>query len=219
MDQDVNKKIDNFFKQFKHQTFKKCRIFIRADEEPTDIFYLKKGLVKEYTILKKGEELIINIFKPISFFPMSWAINNTQNKYFYEAINDLDMWLAPKDEVINFIKSNPDVLYDLIKRVYKGTDGILKKMSFLMSDNAYAKLITELIIQAKRFGNISTNSEKTGKIELKISEKNLGAQAGITRETVSRKIKFLKDKDLVSLNKNILTIKNIKLLEEELNTF
>jgi CRP-like cAMP-binding protein len=214
VDQSVNNKIEEFFNQFKHQVYKKGEILIRADDEPSGIFYLKKGIVKEYAISKKGDELVINLFKPVVFFPMSLAFNNAKNKYFFEAITDLEVWRAPKNEVLTFVKNNPDVLYDLVKRVYKGTDGLLTRMTYLMAGNAYTRLITELIIQAQRFGKT-----KSGIIELKISEKDLGVQSGMARETISREMKTLKDKGLISLEKSVFKIYNIAKLEEELSLF
>jgi len=205
VDAKIQKKLDDFFKQFKHQKYKKGEILIRADDNPPGIFYLKSGYVKEYAISKKGDELVVNIFKPISFFPMSWAINSTPNMYFFEAVTDLEVWRVPKDKALEFIKINPDVLYDLLSRVYKGIDGLLIRMTYLMAGNAYARLITELIIFAKRFGT-----------SYHISEKDLAASSGMTRETVSREMKMLKNKGLVSFQKGKLLIKDINGLEGEL---
>src|SRR3989344_6135121 len=114
MDTNISAKIDAFFTQFKHQVYKKGELLIRADDDPSGIFHLKSGYVKKYCISKKGDELIVNVFKPISFFPMSWVINNTPNDYFYEAMTEADIWRAPKEEVLKFIKAEPDVLYDLL---------------------------------------------------------------------------------------------------------
>lgn len=208
MDIKIADKLEGFFTKFKHQIYKKGEILIRADDDPSGIFYLKKGFIKEYAISKKGDELVVNIFKPIVFFPMSWAINNTPNKYFFEAITNAEIYKAPKEKVLAFVKSNPDVLYDLLGRVYKGTDGLLVRMIYLMSGNAYARLIAELLISVKRFGN-----------PLRISEKELAAQSGMTRETVSREIKTLKEKGLVKFERGTIIIKSLNELEEELGSF
>lgn len=213
MDKQLLKKIDSYFTRFKHQIYKKGEILVRADEDPTGIFYLRKGIVKEYAISKKGDELVLNIFKPVSFFPMSWAINNTPNNYFFEAITDLEVWKIPKDQALTFIKNNPDILYDLLSRLYKGTDGLLTRITYLMSGNAYTRLITELLIQARRFGKQDNNKIS---IEIKASEKELAAQSGMSRETVSREIKHLKDKKLLQFVKNTLIINNLSKLENEL---
>lgn len=218
MDKAVSYKLEAFFTKFNNKTYKKGEILIRADEDPNAVFYLKEGLVKQYVISKKGDELVVNIFRPISFFPMSWAINNTHNDYYFEAVTDVEVWKAPKEEVTVFIKKDPEILYDLLSRIFKGTDGLFRRMTFLMTGNAYARLITELIIQAKRFGT-HHSVHPFGTIELKISEKDLAAQTGMSRETVSREMKFLKDAGLVVFNKNILQISNLEKLEEELGAF
>jgi CRP-like cAMP-binding protein len=214
MDEAIAKKIDDFFSKYKKQTFKKGEILIRADDDPAGVFYLKEGFVKKYAISKKGEELAINIFKPVSFFPMPWAMNNAPNVYFYEAMTPLTVWRAPKDEVIAFVKREPDVLYDLLSRVYRGTEGMQQRMLYLMSGNAYERLVTEIVIAAKRFGQ---NNSENGAISVKTTEKDLATSAGMTRETVSREMKNLKDSKLVSFAANSLVIHNLAALEDELS--
>lgn len=100
MEMNISQKLENFFKQFKHQVYEKGEVLIRVDDDPDGIFYLTSGTVKEYAISKKGEELVINVFKPISFFPMSWAINQTPNAYYFEALEDLEVWKAPREKVV-----------------------------------------------------------------------------------------------------------------------
>lgn len=220
MDEKIHLEIDNFFKQFKHQIYKKGEVLIRVDDEPGGVFYLTGGTVKEYAISRKGEELVVNVFKPISFFPMSWAINQTPNHYYYEALEDVEIWKAPREQTVEFIKQNPDVLFNLMSRVYKGIDGILMRMVYLMSGEAYTRVVAELLIAAKRFGK--SNAKST---ELHLSEKDIAGQAGMARETVSREIKILKDKGLVTFkkqglqgahSKSVLIIEDVDRLEDEL---
>lgn len=215
MKDEVSKKLDSFFTKYKHQTYRKGEILVRGDDEPSGIFYLTKGQVKMYLISEKGDEVVLNIFKPISFFPMSWAINSTKNVYFFEAMNEVSLCKAPKEDVIAFVKNNPDILFDLLSRVYRGIDGVFTKMAYLMSGNAHIRLITELLIMAKRFGVKDVN----GAIEIAISEKDIGTQTGLTRETVSRELRVLKEQGLVDLKRNMLTIKDVTALQEEIRHF
>ncbi len=208
----LSEKIDAFFTKYKYQKYKKGEILVRADDDPAGIFYLKDGLVKEYAISSKGEELVVNIFKPPSFFPMSWAINNTPNTFYFEAVTAATIFRAPKEDVIVFLKRNPDVLFDLLSRVYRGTDGLLTRLTHLMSGGSKGKLITELLIHTKRFGQI----KKNGAVMVKISQKDLASQIGVSRETVNRELKILKEKKLVTFTRGTLHIVDIKKLTEEL---
>src|SRR3989344_1413903 len=196
----VFEKIDTFFTKFKYQTYKKGEILVRADDDPPGIFCLKEGIVKEYSISPKGEELVVNMFKPLSFFPMSWAINGTPNTFYFEAVTAVSLFRAPKENVIVFLKRNPDVLFDLLARVYRGTDGILTRLLYLMSGGSKGKLITELLIHTKRFGQ----TKKSGAVIMEISQKDLASQIGVSRETVNRELKILKEKKLVAFARGTL---------------
>src|SRR6185369_11552624 len=206
MDKAIASKINTFFSEFKQLEYKKGQILIRADEDPTGVLYLKSGLIKEYFLTKKGDEFVVNLFKPGSFFPMSWVMNNTHNKYYFEATTDSKIYKAPKEATLTFIKNNPDILFDLMSRVYKGTEGLLLRMTYLMSGDAYERLITELVIQTKRFGKQNTNDIYT----IIVSEKELADRTGLTRETVSREFKKLKEKYLALFSKGTITIPNLQ---------
>lgn len=207
----VAEKVEVFFTQFNHHTYKKGEILIRAGETPLYVFFIKAGTVKEYTISKKGTEVVLNIFKPMSFFPMSWAINNTPNMYFFEAMTSLEVWRAPRERVTEFLKQEPEVVYDLLSRVFRGTDGLLNKMSYLMAGSAYSRLVLELVIQGKRMG-----MQKENRVHLNVSELDLAAEVGMRRETVSRELKILKEKGFVSFHNNILVLNDLEELEQEL---
>jgi CRP/FNR family transcriptional regulator, cyclic AMP receptor protein len=211
----VKDKIASFFQTFKQQTYKKGEILIRADEEPSGIFYLKEGFIKEYIISQKGDELVVNIFKPGAFFPMSFAVNNTSNSFYFEATTPLEVYKAPTDKAVTFLKDNPDVMFDLLRRVYVGTDGLLLRMAYLMSGNASERLITELIIHAKRFGRHKP-APSSGEVELALSETELATRTGLSRETVSREFKQLKERGLAIFSQGVITIPSLSKLEAEL---
>ena len=82
MDEITRKKVHYFFTQFKRYSDKKGTIIVGAEESPKGIYYLLEGNVKQYSLSKKGTEIVVNIYKPPAFFPMSWAMNQTRNDYF-----------------------------------------------------------------------------------------------------------------------------------------
>ena len=212
MDIATSQKINKFFTKFKLTEYKSKELLVRAYDNPRGVFYLKEGFVKMYSISKNGDEAVLYVFKPNSFFPMSWAINSSRNHYFYEAMTPVKTYVATKENAVEFVKNNPDVLYDLLQRVFIGIDGLLIKMEYLMSGDAYCRLAVELITEAKRFG-VKNDKSYT----LKISEKDLATEVGIARETVSREIKILKNKELITIAKKFITIKDLAKLEKEIS--
>jgi CRP-like cAMP-binding protein len=146
MADDTQQKIHDFFSKFPARSYPKGQILIFADESPEHVFYIKNGKIRQYAITYRGDEVIVNIFKPPAFFPMSWAINHTDNEYFYKTEEPTELHVVPANEAIAFIKENPDVMFDLLSRVYRGLDGLLGRMVHLMSWSAKSRLMYELLV-------------------------------------------------------------------------
>jgi len=86
---------EDFYSQFQVRRYKQGETLIRADDDPQGIFCLTKGYVRQYTISRTGLELTLHILKPISYFPMVWAVNGTPNVYFFEALTPVEVGRAP----------------------------------------------------------------------------------------------------------------------------
>jgi CRP-like cAMP-binding protein len=211
MNPEVSKKISNFFEKYPVRSYKKGQILIHAGDEPESILNLVEGKVKQYDLSYRGEEVILNVFKPPAFFPMSYAVNKTPNDYFYEADSDLQLRKAPIEDVIKFIKVNSDVLYDLLSRVYRGADGLLGRMAHLMASTAKSRVMYELIIECRRFGKPDSNG-----YPVNLNESDIGARAGLSRETVSREMQKLKNDGLIVISGKHVTVPDLEKLEASL---
>ena len=204
----VVKKIEEFFKTYETVVYQKGQILIQAGDDPENVWYISSGKVKQYHLNDKGDEAIINVFKPPAFFPMSFAINRTPNEYFFEAESKVEIRKAPVEAVIAFVKTNPDVLFDLLSRVYIGADAILGRMVGLMSGNARSRVIYELIIECSRFGELHN-----GHYLIDLNESDIAARAGLSRETVSREIYKLKTNGYIQIDKKQIVVTNLPNLQ------
>jgi len=212
MDPEVTLKINEFFSKYPLRSYPKGQIIIFGGEDPDYIYHLVKGKVRQYDISYRGDEVVVNIFKPPAFFPMSYGINRTPNKYFFKTEEPTEIRIANVDETVEFLKSNADVTFDLLSRLYRGTDALLGRIVHLMSGSAKSRLLYELIIECRRFGKESGENSYT----LSINEGDLAARSGLSRETVSRAISKLKEENLIELNKQGITVKNLKACEQKI---
>ena len=207
MDSLVTKKLENFLAQFPGQTYKKGDIIIEADKPPAGIFYIQSGIIRQYFLTESGEEITLNLYKPHSFLPMAWAIGNLANEHFYEALTSVTVKRAPKEPFLSFLKKEPEILYDLLRRVYVGIEGLWLHLESLTSGNSYTKLVTSLVILAKRFGKVDKHDVI---VELKLNETDIASYSGMARETASRELQKLKKQALVSFDKGLLVIHNFE---------
>lgn len=212
MNDPILDKLDRHFSKCKVRTYAKGALIISANEEPEGISLLDSGIVEQYDITPEGNRMTVNIYRPPAFFPMSWAINKTPNTYFFGALTDVNLRVENSAKTLVFLKSNPDVAYDLLSRVYRGTDALLRRLTLAASDIAANRLIFELLIEAYRFGQDIEDGRKL----IKIKQNTLAARSGLARETVSRELHKLEKDNHILLTKPGINLK-MDSLEERLN--
>jgi len=208
----VREKLTNFFADSDERTYRKGDIVTFANQDPEGVLFLVEGIVEQYDVTPEGNKVIVNIFKPTSFFPMSWAINKTPNVYFFAALTDVRLKRAHPDKVAMFLQQNPDVMFDLLSRVYIGTDGLLRRLVLAASGIAANRLIFELLIEGHRFGEDANGTKKI----VKIKQSSLAARSGLARETVSRELHKLEREGLVKLTKSGIVL-SVEALEDKLD--
>jgi CRP/FNR family transcriptional regulator len=212
MDEAIASKIDQFFSKYTLRTLKAGEILVQAGEDPQGIFYLADGRVRQYDISEHGTELVLNTFKAGAFFPIAWALNKMPNTYFFEALTPISYRSAPAEDVINFLKENPDVLLDLLARVYRGADGILRRMALMIGGGAHRRSLFELYIASQRFGK----KQEDGSVSIPMHEGELARSAGLSRETLSRELQNLKKSGTVHITRKEIVLKDVRALEREL---
>ena len=209
METGVKTKIETFFRQYSTQSYKKGQVLLLSNETPTHAYYLVEGRVKQYEITYKGDEIIVNIFKPGSYFMVMSVLTDLPNLYYFSAETDVTLLCAPVDEVAEFINKNPEVLKDLLGRLYVVLENLLRRMTHLMSGNARGRVIYEILLDIRSSGK----NRQTKR--LSITEAELAARAGLSRETVSREVSFLKKKGLLVPTSRIAVV-DISQLERAL---
>lgn len=212
MSTSVGDKLTSFFDQYPARAYEPGHILIHAEANPEGIYFLQKGAVRQYVISDKGDEVILNSFKPGAYFPMSWALSHVENHYFFEASESITVSCAPAEEVVDFLSANPDIAMDLLSRMYTGLDGLLSRMTHLLSGTAYERIVNELVLHTKR----QTKTSDALNTTLPLKEYELGKYCGLTKETISREFKKLKQKGLVEVGSAGILVTDLKKLISEL---
>ncbi len=202
MDQGVATKLSQFFANGETKIYQKGSLIAHANQDPLGISFLLEGSVEQYDISPSGNKITVNIFKPSAFFPMSWAINKTPNAYYYAALDKTVLQRLPADAVVGFLQDNPDVMLDLLSRVYRGTDALLKRIVVTTSGLATSRLVFDLLIHAQRFGSYLNQDE----IIVDVPQGNLAATSGLARETVNRELHKLAKANLIRLTKQGIVV-------------
>ena len=213
IESETTQAIEVFFSRYPTKRYKKGHILILAGERTDYAYHLVEGKMKVYDVTYRGDEIVINTFRPPAFFPVSLIINETVTRYIYEADSDITIQQAPRADAIAFLNSHPEVVYDLLSYLYETLDSVLERMVHTIASSAKDRLIYTLVMECRKFGELQADGSYT----LAISEKELGARAGLSRETVSREARVLKITKLIEVHHNHIVIFNIQKLERYLN--
>jgi CRP/FNR family transcriptional regulator len=208
--------VDVFFSKYTKLTYKKGETILRAEDPPSGVMYIKKGFVRQFVISETGEVLVLHVFKPGSFYPMMWVLNNVANKYHYEAVIATEIWRAPKEDVLKFLKDNPDIFIHFTKRLLLGVSGLLERLEHLVLESAYVKTVLLLLYYAKNFG---VDQDSRLRMSVPITHKEVASWIGTTRETASLQMELLKKKGLVGYEGRTLIIPNVDKLEQEIGSY
>lgn len=185
-------------------------LLFHPEDITSSVFYIKSGYIRVFRISEEGEELTLTILKPKDFFPLSYAINTTANAYYLEAITTLEVWKAPQDQFLTFIKSNPELFYDLTTRILVRFDGVLTRVENLLFSNANAKIAATLLMCAKGFGEEFHGNTI---VKVPLTHRDIATLVGITRETTSLEMKKLEKQGFVTKSGRFIVIKDLKRLE------
>lgn len=212
MTAEIKTKLDTFFSKYQRQEYSSGEIIMRSNDKVDYIFYLSSGEVKQY-LIDEGEQINLHVFSKGSFFPMMLFISETENRYSFQAITDVVIYKAPAAEVLEFVKSNSDISFDLASRFAMGISKLLLKIEGLLYKGAYEKVISILIFLSEKFGKVNELGLTT--IPLELTHSDIASWAGIQRETASRQLEILLAKGIINYKNQIISLDKEKLLLEK----
>lgn len=212
MNQNVSEKIDKFFSGFYPVSFEKGEIIIHPDGKIQNIFLLKKGKVRMYAVSDDGQEITLHIFRPQSFFPIMLSLSEVYGKYYFEALEKAEAVKTPVGKVIEFVKSDQEVLFDLTTRFSNAISGLTLRIETMAFEDAYNRIASLLLYLCEKFGE---RKEDKTIINMTLQHEDIANWVGLRRETVSRQFEKMQKEGIIeSKNKQLLV--NLQRLK---NTF
>jgi len=210
--QPIGALLEGFFSKYTKLQYKKGEIVLRAGDPPSGALYLKSGLVRMSFATDTGDMLVLHVFKEGSVFPMPWIVNEEPNRYYYETLTPVEIWRAPREDITRLFSDQPSIEHDMLERMHRGLNGLMKRMEFLVFDSAYKKTILLLLYYVKNF----SDDKVKGKLLIPLTHREIAAWIGTTRETASLQIETLKKKKLIEYHRRYILIPDVEMLENEI---
>ncbi len=176
---------------------------------PTGMFQLISGKVKKYKTIFNDQQQIFYIYTKDDLFGYHALLSNERYQDSCEALEDVVVNFISRDNFIDIIKSIP-TLKDALLFNMAHEFGVLANIIGVLSQKSQnVRLALFLVVLQKRFSAI--NPDFMG---VDLTREDLANIVGTSRESLSRSINFLKKEKLISVNKRLITVTNVKGIEK-----
>ncbi|RKD26002.1 cAMP-binding protein [Ammoniphilus oxalaticus] len=183
-------------KMSSHQRFAKGEALIHEGETADTLFIINHGQVKLLKLTIDGKEQILNILTSGDFFGESHLFaTNMINNFSVYAIDDTEICLLTKQDFDLLLKDNPDIAIKLLSVLTNRLVHIENLAQNLATKDPSARIVQIILQFCEKFGK-----RKNGEIEidLPLSREEIASYAGVTRETISRKLRMFEDLGLIT---------------------
>ena len=211
----TDEELKNIIHLTRHHDYKKGEILVSEGEESGTLYILNEGMVKLCKVNKDGKQQILRLLRDGEFFGELNIFGGIHTANFTaRAIRDTKICSVSKEKMNRIMNKYPGISLKILGSLslrLASTENLAQNLS---AGNAASQTAFVLLELAETYG---VSGPEGITIKLPLSREELAAYAGLTRETLSRKLSALeKDGIIRSLeNKSILLI-DPDLLEENL---
>ncbi|MCM1991959.1 Crp/Fnr family transcriptional regulator [Oceanirhabdus seepicola] len=196
--------------------YKKGERIFSEGETARKLYMLCSGKVKIFRYTPDGKELILYILSP-NYFSFIGAFNllkETTFDFSAEALEDTVLCTLDKHEFENIILKYPKVTLKILEEAYDRINKIESLVYRLSTNNVDAKVAGLLLSLIKDFG---VEADDGIHLNMTMNREEMGSYAGLTRETMSRKLRSMQKQGLIEIqgNKKII-VKDINDLNDML---
>lgn len=182
--------------KIKHKSFEKGELIFREGNTSDVLYFVNIGRIKIYKYTKNGKEQILHILSEGDFFGELNLLKSTIYTFNAKAIDKTNLCILTKQEFKNIMIQHPEISIKLLESVghrLSEAENLAQNLATNDIDSRLAYLILDL---TEKYGMFN---EKYLSIKLPLSREEMANYIGVTRETISRKLKKFEDEGLIKL--------------------
>ncbi|MDS1002344.1 Crp/Fnr family transcriptional regulator [Clostridium sporogenes] len=195
-------------KTINHKEYNRGDIIFTEGNMANTLYFINEGNIKLYKYTKDGKEQILHVLSEGEFFGELDLIKPSKYGFNSKAIVNSKICTLTKDEMKDIIMRKPEIGIKVLETVGERVSKIENLVQNLATNDVDSRLAYLLIDLMERYGEII---EKNISIKSPLSREDMANYIGVTRETISRKLKKFEDEKLIK----IAGKRNIIILDEE----
>ena len=179
--------------------FKKGEFIFRTGDKADRLYIVCSGKMKIYNGLPDGREQILYIYGSGDFVGAFNLLKEDEYKYNGQALENTIVSTLTKVKFDEIAIKSPTITLKILEKAYERIRQAETLVDRLSSSNADSKVAGLLLSLVQNFGTIEGKSIV---LKLSINREEMGSYAGISRETMTRKLIAFSETGIISLEGN-----------------
>jgi CRP/FNR family transcriptional regulator len=191
--------------------YKKGQVIFFEGDVSDKLYIVNSGKIKIFKYNKDGKEQILYVLTDGNFIGDLSLLKKSKLEFNGEALENTDICTVTKEDFDRILQKNPNIAFKILEVVHDRLINLEELVQRLSTKDVESRVIGVLLSLAKDFGK---QVHEGVILNLPLSREEIGSYAGLTRETVSRKLTSMQEDGIIELvgNKKII-IKDIEYLK------
>lgn len=188
---------------------RKNQIILYQGEAVTNMHIVRTGIVRAYSILSNGNEVVVAMFGPNDYFPVGALYGVAPaSLFYYETMSDGQLESMTVPEFVEYITHEEDEIVRGSRRYM----GALLHVNALGQATAAEQLAHTLRYLVLRFG-VPLPGRIFTRIDIKLTQQDIARLCNVSRETASIELGKLKAKNIITERSKLYSV-NMHLLNK-----
>ncbi len=190
-------------RHFIKRNYPKGQILFHKGDEGGNLYIILRGSLKIVLPSSDQEEIILAILTIGEVVGELSFIDGKQRSATVVAAEDTDVLSLKRDDFLKFLSNNFNAvrkIFEILAGRLRDTDDTLEEAYFF---DLPARIARKLLSLARQFG--AWDHDRIS-IKVRLTQRDIAAMAGTTRESVNKQLRILRQKGLIKYDGGYLTI-------------
>jgi len=200
---------DSIIDHWQVKDYDKGEIICRQGEVSDYFYYIISGYLSIYLMAENGSKYVQSIYKRGNYFGELEIFNQHPYVCTVETITEARIIRLERKYFMKWLKDDQDYLLYLTRTLCDSFYKLSRKAGEDLLYSLRYRVCNYLIYK------VESAKSSSGTVELKIDKKQLSDQLAVTKRSINRVLKKLKEKEILDFSSQSIFIKDLKALKQE----
>lgn len=196
----------------RRRSLKKGEVLFRKGDEGSSLYIVRSGSIRIVLPSRTGDEVSPAILTEGDFFGEMALLDGMPRSADAVALEQSELYALKRSDFVSFLKNNEQAIesvFSYLTMRLRKTDDLLEDVCFLTISTRLARRLIDLV---ENYGR-HDEADDTTHIDLRLTQKDLASMVGVTRESINKELRVLREKGLVSTTGNMIQILDMERLK------